>query len=135
MVTPIHMLLLRFQVSAVVNAVATANPEYRVSSRSQTSQIFRWQHRTFTSAGAAMIAVQLATKRGIDKTCRWSPPSLPAPQIQNAAWRHDRRRANSFAHSHIRRRRHDHVRKWSRSPFNSHRNAASAKHYKLNSAP
>ena len=52
MVTPTQMLL-RFQVSAVVNGVATfatatANPECRLSSRSQTSQIFRWQHRIFT---------------------------------------------------------------------------------------
>ncbi|KAK2176156.1 hypothetical protein NP493_678g00021 [Ridgeia piscesae] len=60
-----------------------------------------------TSAAAAMIAVQLASKRGIAKTRFWSPLSLPLPQIQNTACRHDHRRANSFAHSYIRRRRHD----------------------------
>ncbi|KAK2176165.1 hypothetical protein NP493_678g01014 [Ridgeia piscesae] len=39
------------------------------------------------------------------------PPSLPPPQIQNAACRHDHRRARYFggniAYSHVRRRRHD----------------------------
>ena len=65
-------MLLRFQVSvdAVVNGVATfatatANPECHLSSRSQTSQIFRWQHRTFTHPPA--------------------PPWLPFNSHRNAA--------------------------------------------------
>ena len=47
---------------------ATANPECRVTSQSQTSQIFRRQLHAFTSAGAATIAVQLASKRNIAKS-------------------------------------------------------------------
>ena len=111
------MWLLRFQMCAVVNRVAfattTGNPECRVSSRSQTSQICRRQHHAsiHASAGAITIAVQFASKRGIAKTRCCSPPSASLPPIRNAAWRHNHRRAKSFGgnftHSHIRRRRHD----------------------------
>ena len=114
-ITVTQMLLLRFQITCAVVfstfATATGNPECRVPSRSQTSQICRRQHHA--SAGAITIAVQFASKRGIAKTRCCSPPSasLPPPQIRNAACRHNHRRikffGGNFTHSHIRRRRHD----------------------------
>ena len=102
------MWLLRFQMCAVVNRVAVphlrlrhrhGNPECRVSSRSQTSQTCRRQNHAsiHASAGAITIAVQFASKHGIAKTRCCSPPSASLPQTRNAAWRHNHRRAKSFA--------------------------------------
>ena len=77
------------------------------------SQIYRRQHHAsiHASAGAIMIAVQFASKRGVAKTRCYSPPSASLPQIRNAARPHNHSRAKSFggnfSHSHIRRRRHD----------------------------
>ena len=53
--------------------------------------------RIHTSASAATIAVQLAPKRSIAKTRCCSPSSLPPQQIQNAACRHNQRRAKFSA--------------------------------------
>ncbi|KAK2174720.1 hypothetical protein NP493_757g00000 [Ridgeia piscesae] len=74
--------------------------------------LFAVTSRIHISVGAATIAVQLASKRGIAKTrCSSPPPPPPPPEIRKAACRHNHRRAKSFrgnfTHSHIRRRRHD----------------------------
>ncbi|KAK2180885.1 hypothetical protein NP493_422g01021 [Ridgeia piscesae] len=60
---------------------ATANPECRVTSQSQTSQIFRRQLHAFTSAGAATIAVQLASKRDIAKALQGQPGEFGATRV------------------------------------------------------
>ena len=69
---------------------ATPNPECRVTSQSQTSQIFRRQ--LHTSAGAATIAVQLASKRDIAK----------ALQATRATGRIRRNESASFKYPSIR---------------------------------
>ena len=104
---------MRSRESLLVFAIATANPECRVSSRSQTSQICRRQHHALIHTSAGEMHHDRRSTRieaGIAKT-RWSrccaSPSLPPQQIRHAASRHNHRRAKSFGgnftHSHIRR--------------------------------
>ena len=118
------MWLLRFQMCAVVNRVAVPHLCLRhhhgksrmprvVMYDHRRSQICRRQHHAsiHASAGAITIAVQFASKHGIAKTRCCSPPSASLPQIRNAAWRHNHKRAKSFGgnfmRSHTRRRRHE----------------------------
>jgi len=100
-----------FHVSAVVNGVnGRLRYRHRKSRMPHVVTIMDEQDTSVATSHihtSAMIAVQLASKRGIAKTRCWSPLSLPPPQIQNAACRHNRRRANSFARSQVRQRRHD----------------------------
>ncbi|KAK2181535.1 hypothetical protein NP493_393g00017 [Ridgeia piscesae] len=83
------------------------------------------------------IAVQLASKRGIAKTCRCSPLSSPPQEIWNAACRNKHRQAKSFRRGNFN-HAFTHPPAPPRSPLNSHRNATSPKRYKgnrPNSAP
>ena len=111
-----QMLLLRFQMCAVVNRVAVLHLLHRKSRMPHVVTIIdepclSTTSCIHTSAGAITIAVRLTSKRGIAKTRRYSPPSPPLPQVRNAVCRYNQRRAKSFGgnftHSHIRRRCHD----------------------------
>ena len=60
-------------------ATATGNPEYRVSSQSQTSQVSAVNSRLHASA--ATIAVQLASKRNITKALQGQQAEFGAMRL------------------------------------------------------
>ena len=119
-----QMLLLRFQMCAVVNI--HLRHRHRKSGMPYVVTITDEPHLSTTtsrirpSAGAITIAVQLASKRCIVNI--YSPSSLPLLQIWKQTGQIFRRQLHAFTDPPAP----------PRSPFNSHRNAVSPKRYNSN---